>query len=62
MRHDFVDEARALEARQARIRVKQTQDVRAHRRAAAGFHVSILTLFVVVALLVLAGHHFLPLR
>jgi hypothetical protein len=62
MRQDWLDEARVLEARHAQNRVIQARDARTHRRAAVAFHASMLTLFVVVALLVLAAHHLLPSR
>jgi hypothetical protein len=57
MRRDLFDEARALQARDAQRRVMRARDARAHRRAAIGFHGSMLTLLVVVLLLVLASHH-----
>jgi hypothetical protein len=62
MRHDLLDEARVLRARDAKNRVTQSRDARAHRRAGVAFHASMLMMFVVVALLFFALHHFLPLR
>jgi hypothetical protein len=62
MRRDLLDDARALQARDARQRVLRARDARAHRRAAVGFHGSMLMLLVVLTVLALASHHLLALR